>query len=152
MVTRVAPLAAVLLAGCAWAFTPPTVEVADVRLASMSFTGGALSVRLRIQNPNRYALESEDFTYGLTYAEGEGPDARWTTLSSGQVADTIRVPAHETQEVTVEVPFDLGAVASALARLQRNGGLEYRFTGQILARTPLGRRRIPIDQRGFFRP
>jgi hypothetical protein len=42
--------------------------------------------------------------------------------------------------------------ALALRRLLRSGELEYRFTGEIVAGTPLGSRRIPIDQRGRFRP
>lgn len=137
---------------CAWAFTPPTVRVESVRLTSLTFTGGAVQVDLEVENPNRFALESEDFRYALSFAEGAGEDRAWVTLAEGSAAEPVRVPAGEKGTVSVVVPFDLASVGAALGRLLRSGELEYRFTGEILARTPLGSRRIPIDQKGLFRP
>ena len=138
--------------GCAWAFTPPSVRVAEVRLTSLNFTGGAIQVDLEVENPNRFALESQDFRYTLAFADGGADRREWVTLAEGRAADPVRVPARDTGLVTVAVPFDLASVGAALGRLLRSGELEYRFTGEILARTPLGSRRIPIDQRGLFRP
>jgi LEA14-like dessication related protein len=138
--------------GCAWSFTPPTVRVAEVRLSSMTFTGGSVRVDLEVENPNRFALESQDFRYTLAFADDTGPGTEWITLSEGRAAEPLRVPARDKGIVTVTVPFDLSAMGAALGRLLRSGELEYRFTGEILARTPLGSRRIPIDQRGLFRP
>ncbi|HSG07783.1 MAG TPA: LEA type 2 family protein [Longimicrobiales bacterium] len=137
---------------CAWAFTPPTVRVESVRLTSLTFTGGAVQVDLEVENPNRFALESEDFRYALSFAEGSGENRAWVTLAEGSASDPVRVPSRGRGSVSVMVPFDLASVGAALGRLLRSGELEYRFTGQILARTPLGSRRIPIDQQGLFRP
>ncbi|HKJ01600.1 MAG TPA: LEA type 2 family protein, partial [Longimicrobiales bacterium] len=81
-----------------------------------------------------------------------GADGEWVTLAEGRAGEPLRVPARDTGTVTVVVPFDLASVGVALGRLLRSGELEYRFTGEILARTPLGSRRIPIDQKGLFRP
>jgi LEA14-like dessication related protein len=153
-VGRLAAIAVVCatVQGCALAFTPPTVRVAEVRLTSLTFTGGAVQVDLEVENPNRFALESQDFRYSLSFAQGAGAGAEWVTLAEGRAADALRVPARDKGTVTVVVPFDLASVGAALGRLLRSGELEYRFTGEILARTPLGSRRIPIDQRGLFRP
>lgn len=137
---------------CAWAFTPPTVRVAEVRLTSLTFAGGAIQVDLEVVNPNRFALESQDFRYALAFADGTTDTREWVTLAEGRAAESVRVPARDKGVVTVAVPFDLASVGAALGRLLRSGELEYRFTGEILARTPLGSRRIPIDQKGVFRP
>ena len=137
---------------CAWAFTPPTVLVESVTLTSLAFTGGSVRVDLVVENPNRFALEGREFRYALAFLEGTGNDRAWVTLAEGKSPEPVRVPANGTGTVSVDVPFDLASVGAALGRLLRSGELEYRFTGEILARTPLGSRRIPIDQQGLFRP
>lgn len=141
-----------LLSGCALFFKQPTVSVGEVRLASLTLTGGTVMVQLDVSNPNRYALESQSFRYALAFASHEGGEPRWTTLAEGELADTVRVPAHGTARVEASVPFDLAAVGAALARLLRQGELEYRFSGELRAGTPLGRRGIPFDERGRIRP
>lgn len=147
-----AMLGVALLGGCALVFKQPTVSVGEVRLASLSLTGGTVLVRLDVSNPNRYALESRSFRYSLAFASGEGDGTRWTTLAQGELADTVRVPAHGTTRVEASVPFDLAAVGAALGRLLRQGELEYRFSGELRAGTPLGARGIPFDERGRIRP
>lgn len=139
-------------AGCAAVFTPPSVRVAEVRLASLSLVGGTLQVALDVENPNRFALESREFRYALSFAEPAGGEASWIPLAEGALADTVRIEAGRTGRVTVDVPFDLSTVGAALTRLLRQGELEYRFTGALVAGTPLGSRRVPFDQRGRFRP
>ncbi len=148
----VAAVACLLSGGCSLTFQRPTLTVAEVRLASMGLTGGTLAVRLEVENPNRYALESRDFRYALAFGDGASPEPSWTTLAEGRLPDAVRVPAGETETVEVVVPFDLSALDAALGRLLRQGELEYRFSGELLAGTPLGAKRIPFDQRGLFRP
>lgn len=138
--------------GCSLAFKAPTVSVADVRLASMSLTQGRLAVSLEVSNPNRYALESQDFQYTLSFADGDGDQTRWVLLAEDHMADTVRVEGGETARVRVDVPFDVASAGVAVARLLRQGQLEYRFSGVLQAGTPVGVRRVPFDQRGHFRP
>ena len=154
VVGRVAAVfvASMVVAGCGLAFKQPTVTVAEVRLAAVNLTGGSVLVQLDVVNPNRYALASEDFRYALSFGSGEGETARWNTLAEGHLPDTVRIPAGETGRVEVVVPFDLAAVGAALGRLLGQGVLEYRFSGELRAGTPLGTRRIPFDQRGTLRP
>lgn len=148
------PTLVVVLAmgGCAAAFRPPTVRVAEVRLTAMNFTGGTLRVALEVENPNRYALESRDFRYALSFADGPGDPPSWITMAEGALEETVRVEGGQTAGMQVLVPFEMTSMTAALGRLLRQGELEYRFTGVLLAGTPLGQRRIPFDQRGRFRP
>jgi LEA14-like dessication related protein len=151
---------AVALAGtaCSLVFQRPTLRVADVRLASMDLRGGTLAVALQIDNPNRFSLESQDFSYRLFFldaAPGDtsagGQDA-WVKLADGRLSEPTSVPAHGTGTVTVNVPFDFASVGLAAGRLLRQGELEYRFSGELLFHTPLGGKRLPFDERGRFRP
>ena len=145
-----APL--LVAAGCSLGYQAPTLTVGEVRLASLGLTGGSLVVRLEVENPNRYALESRDLRYALAFAE-EGPDApAWKTVVEGRLDRVVRVRAGGVEPVEVTVPFETASLGAALARLLRQGELEYRFSGELLAGTPLGAKRIPFDQRGFFRP
>jgi LEA14-like dessication related protein len=138
---------------CSVVFQRPTVRVAEVHLASLGLSGGMLAVSLSIENPNRYALESQDFRYTVSFLEsGAGADTSWVRLAEGRVAEPVKVPAHETGSVTLNVPFDVGAVRLAAGRLLRQGELEYRFTGELLFHTPLGGKRLPFDERGTFHP
>jgi len=144
--------------GCTLAFQRPTVRVADVRLASIDLRGGTLAVTLQIDNPNRFSLRSQDFTYRLSFLDapigdtaGTG-DHDWVHLADGHLSEPTTVPARGTGAVTVSVPFDFGSVGLAAGRLLRQGELEYRFSGQLLFHTPLGGKRLPFDERGRFRP
>jgi len=119
--------AAGLVAGaCALAFHAPTVRVAEVR--------------------------SRSFRYTLAFADESSGASEWSTLAEGALTDTVHIPARETGSAEVTVPFGLASVNAALARLLRQGELEYRFTGELLAGTPIGDKRVPFDQRGRFRP
>jgi len=139
-------------AGCGFAFQAPTLRVAEVRLSAIHFGGGTLLVTVDVENPNRYSLRSEDFSYRLAFLDDEGGRETWLTLAEGGLAEPLDVPGGETGSVDVEVPFDFGDVGSAVGRLLRRGELEYRFTGALTVRTPVGSARVPFDERGLFRP
>ena len=149
----VAGVLTVLLAGgCALSFKAPTVRVAEVRVTSMTLTGGSVRVAVDVHNPNGYTLESHDLDYTVFFAgSGEG-DERWAPLARGRMDRLVRVEGGATERVEVDVPFDVRSAGAALGRLLRQGELEYRFAGALQAGTPLGVRRIPFDQRGIIRP
>jgi LEA14-like dessication related protein len=141
-----------VVAACHLAYTTPTLTVGDVRLTSLGLAGGSLLVSLEIENPNRYALESRDFRYTLAFAGGSLTAPVWDTLVEGHLDQVVRVPAESVTPVEVTVPFDVASASAALGRLLRQGELEYRFSGELLAGTPLGAKRVPFDRRGLFRP
>jgi len=141
-----------LVTGCGLGFQRPTVTVAQIRLTQLGLSGGTMTVALEVENPNGYALESEDFRYTLAFAESGSADQDWLPLSQGVVTDTVRVPARGTGRVDVSLPFEFSTVGRALTSLLRRGELEYRFSGELRVRTRFGGSRIPFDQRGIFRP
>jgi LEA14-like dessication related protein len=150
--------AAMAVTACSLVFERPTVRVAEVRLASMDLRGGTLAVTLQVDNPNRFSLEGQDFSYRLWFLDGSpsdtsaGAGGKWVELADGRLSEPASVPARGTGTVTVKVPFDFASVGLAAGRLLRQGELEYRFSGELLFHTPLGGKRLPFDERGRFRP
>jgi LEA14-like dessication related protein len=151
LATCTATLPALLAAGgCALVFQAPTVRVAEVRVGSLTFLGGAVIVRLEVDNPNRFALQAEAFRYGLSFRGHEALDTTWITLAESSLPDPVRFPARDTGSVDVEVPFQLSTLGGALERLLQRGELDYRFIGELRVGTPVGSRQVPIDERGVF--
>lgn len=145
-------LVALAAGGCSLIFQKPTVRVAEVSLTSLDLRGGEVAVVLSIDNPNRFALNGEDFQYELAFADQNGGTPTWLTLAEGRVTEPIRIPAQDVGTVEVVVPFGLSALGGAVSRLLRSGELDYRFTGEVRFGTPAGSARVPFDERGTFRP
>lgn len=136
---------------CVLSFQRPTLRVADVRLSTVSLTGGTVAVLVAIENPNDYPLETVDFRYRLALpGEAEG-DREWFTLAEGRHAGVVTVPARDTASVQLEVPFSLAPLGTAMSRLLRRGELDYRFSGELQVTAPR-HVRVPFDRRGVFRP
>jgi len=141
------------LTGCSLIIDEPVVRVTDVQAASIGLSGGTLRVVLDLENPNRFGLKSEAFTYSLDLAEDSGVETTtWRGLVDGTHADVVALPAQGSTRVEVEVPFEYSSVGVVVARLLRQGELEYRFSGSFQFRMPIGGVHVPFDERGTFRP
>ena len=146
-------LAVTSLAGCSLIVKEPGVRVTDVQVASIGLAGGTVRVIVELENPNRFGLKSNVFNYRLELAEEAGVEATtWLTLFDGERKGMVEVPSHETARVVVEVPFEYSAVGVVIDRLLQRGELEYRFSGSLEFRTPIGGVGVPFDERGTFRP
>jgi LEA14-like dessication related protein len=146
-------LAVTALAGCSLIIEEPVVRVTDVQAASIGLTGGTLRVVVELENPNRFGLVSNVFNYRLELAEEPGTETTtWLTLFDGEREGMVEVPSRETARVEVEVPFEYASVGVVIGRLLRQGELEYRFSGSLEFRTPIGGIGVPFDERGTFRP
>lgn len=151
LTARACVLALTLGAGGCLTFRQPTMTVAEVRLASIGLTGGTVGVTLDVDNPNDYRLESEGLRYRLQFADDRSGDRTWVTLADASDDQRVSIPAGAAASVELRVPFEMGSLGSALARLLRRGELEYRLTGELQVTAPR-RVRVPFDQRGVFRP
>jgi LEA14-like dessication related protein len=143
-------LAALALSACGLAFQEPTVRVAEARVASLGLQGGMLVVAVQVENPNRYALEGEDLSYRLSFRDEAGEDPDWVTLAEGGIAQPTRIEPGGSGLMAVEVPFGFASLTAALGRLLWHGELEYRFTGALTVGTPVGKMRVPFDERGVL--
>ena len=141
------------LTGCSVLIKEPVVRVTDVQAASIGVVGGTMRVIVELENPNRFGLVSNVFNYRLELAEEPGVETTmWLTLFEGEREGMVEIHSRETTRVEVEVPFEYSSVGVVIGRLLRQGELEYRFSGSLEFRTPVGGVHVPFDERGTFRP
>lgn len=146
-------LVVISLTGCSVLIKEPVVRVTDVQVASIGVVGGTMRVIVELENPNRFRLVSNVFHYRLELAEEPGVETTmWRTLFDGEREGMVEIPSQETTRVEVEVPFEYSSVGVVIGRLLRQGELEYRFSGSLEFRTPVGGVHVPFDERGTFRP
>lgn len=143
------------LPGCASLVQAPAVSLSDVQLRAVGLQGATVRVLLEVYNPNRFGLSSEALDYTLSYAaagpaSGSPELTDWQPLARGRAAEDVRLPAHDTVAVSIDVPFRYRDVGPALVGLLRDGTLSYRFEGAFGVGSPVGTVRVPFDRTGRF--
>lgn len=155
LVPALALLATVAGAACAALLDPPDVRIADVRVGGIGLSGATADVVLQVKNPNGFALTAEGLRYQLDFLD---PDASmqgeetWHAVTSGRTTDRIHVPGNDSSTVTVEVPFQYEDLGRAMLGLLREGGLDYRLTGDVMFDGPVGDVRVPFRDTGRVEP
>jgi len=145
-------VAAALLVGlsaCALLFESPGVRVVDVGIRSLGFTGGTATVTVDLSNPNRSALEVDGFVYKLEVESGDG-EGGWVIVADGITDWEVRVPARDSVTVELPVPFEYGGIGAAIRSIFERGEVEYRASGEVWVRGPVGRIRIPYRHQGVL--
>lgn len=139
----------VALAGCAGSFRQPEVNLQGVEIGGLGLRGGTLVVNVEIINPNRFALSANQLRYDLQIGGSEEPgDTVWTQFASGTYDQPFSVPAGDTATVAIPVEFSYTGLGSAANSLLRSGTFDYRATGTVDVRTPLGSREVPFRRQG----
>jgi len=140
-----------LVAGCATAgFRQPEVTLENVQLAGLGFRGGTLIVHLEVTNPNRFALTSNQLRYQLAIADTESSrDTTWLDLASGTFAEPFSVAARGTEYLQFPVEFTYAGLGGAAASLLRVGTFNYRASGTVDVRTPVGSYEVPFRRSGM---
>ncbi len=138
-------------AGCATAYSKPEISLRDVHLAKLGLSRGTVELDLEVMNPNPFALHTEGVRYRIGVREAGAPEETpWQDLGEGTFTERFSVGARETRPVTIPVEFSYSALGSASWELLRAKSLEYRVSGIIDARTPIGPREVPFERRGLF--
>ncbi len=139
-------LGALTLSGCSSAIKPPTLQVADVRVASLDREQLVLTVTLNAQNPNSIDLNLSDIQAKISLTGEE-------VATVNSVQPTVRLPASGTVTVPIRLQIGLqGAPAvikkSAIALLA--GGLGYQVKGSVT--TFNGLITVPFEKSGTVNP
>lgn len=143
---------AVILAlapGCSHLFRSPTVELLDVGVVGLGSTSGTAEVLLRVENPNRYALELRELRYLVEV--GLAGD-RWETLAEGTYGERVRIEGRSAREVAVPVPFRYQGAGTALRAWWETGEIRYRIRGEVRARGPIRTFEAPFRSEGVVVP
>ncbi len=131
-------------------FEQPQVNLQSVQLAGLGLRGGTLLVNLQITNPNSFALSANQLEYQLAIANsGAGNDTTWLDLANGLYAEPFSVGAGATESVQIPVEFTYSSLGGAASSVLRAGTFNYRATGTVAVRTPLGTRDVPFRRGGM---
>ena len=132
------------------AFQQPDVRLEGVQLAGLGLRGGTLMVNVEITNPNRFSLSANQLHYQLAIADNESTrDTVWVDLASGTYDEPFSVSAGATERVQIPVEFTYAGLGGAASSILRAGTFNYRATGTVDVRTPLGSREVPFRRGGM---
>jgi LEA14-like dessication related protein len=135
-----------LVSGCSGAIKPPTLQVADVRVASLDRDSLVLTVTLSANNSNSIDLNLSDIQAKISLAGEE-------IATANSVQPSVRLPASGSVAVPIRLQIGLqGAPAvlkkSAVALL--TGGLPYQVKGSVT--TLNGLITVPFEKSGMVSP
>jgi LEA14-like dessication related protein len=139
------PIFAGLLTACALLQTrleSPSVSVANLNVIAIGFFEQRYQLRLRIQNPNDFALPINGMNYHLQF--NDEPFAR------GVSAQLTVVPAFGEKLIDVEVTSNLGTLVKQWLTLGRETGLRYSLSGSLALGNAFGK--VPFNYQGEIFP
>lgn len=130
-----------LVTGCALArvsFTPPTVDLTQVRVTGLGLTGGTLDLVFAVHNPNTYELRTTRMDVALAL---EG-----TPFGDVAMERAVALPRESATEVTLPLRFTWEGVGAGARALITRGSVQYRLDGRLLVGTPIGDRAVSLSR------
>ncbi len=140
-------LSAVIMLGCAVIYPepePPHVTVADLYAIDVKLLEQRYGLRLRVQNPNSFALPIVGMDFRLEINDRE--------FARGVSDKAVEVPAYGEALVDVDVVSNLGYLLGQLWDLEdrRRDTLRYRLSGRIGLANHIGK--VPFEYKGEISP
>src|SRR5262245_57689600 len=128
-----------LLAGCA-SLEPPSVTLANLRVADATLFEQRLMTTLRVQNPNSVDLDIEGVSFNLEVND--------QPFAKGVGKANVVVPAYGRGVIEAETIATLMAFVRQLQAFTQSDGpkLSYRLAGKLKVRDHMGS--IPFEMRG----
>ncbi len=124
------------------AFEEPVVTFRDVRINGLGLTGGSLDINLSVYNPNGFNLDATRLTYKLWVDSVE--------FGTGAIDKRFTVQEKDSTIVSLPLSFNWSGVGSAGREIMNTGSVNYRVTGDITVRSPIGNHTLPYDRTGRF--
>jgi LEA14-like dessication related protein len=134
-----------LAAGCATLgralrFEEPGIQLQEVRVTGLSFTGGTLDLKLDVFNPNEYRLRSTRLEVGI--------DLEDTHFGDALLEAPVELPSQQHSLITVPVRFEWAGLGVGARALLTRQSIRYGLTGVATLGTPLGDRRVQLRAGG----
>jgi LEA14-like dessication related protein len=137
-------IAAMLVTACNLA-QAPVVELTGVRVRGIGFRGATILAQLSIENPNRFAIESDSVTFQF---EARDPrNQSWEPVTSGTNVQRVRVEKGARAVVEIPIDFPYSNLRAPIRSIIERGVLDYRISGRVFVRKPL-RKGVPFSDEG----
>lgn len=122
------------------AFTEPTVELREIQIAGIGFSGGTLNLVLDVYNPNHYAIRGVDLATSVAI---DG-----TPFGDAELARALDIPAEDTSEVEVPLRFTWEGVGAGARALLQSGSVPYTLDGTVRVQSPIGEHAVQLSNSG----
>jgi LEA14-like dessication related protein len=119
---------------------PPRLSVVDLRVVDATLLSQTYRIRLRIQNPNSFALPIDGMAYELRIND--------QPFASGVSNQSLDVPRYGTEELEVQAVSTLAAVFRQLNELERSGPERFRYALKGHVSLAGGDSRVPFEEAG----
>jgi LEA14-like dessication related protein len=140
-------LMVVVLAACTgtrWRPQPPEVNVADLRLESLTLFEQTFEVKLRLRNPNSFEIPIN----GLEYTVYLNDDR----LASGASDRSVTVPAYGSEILVTELTTSTIAFVNQFGKLGNIIGKPLNYTVKGSVELAGRGRRLPFEHSGVITP
>ena len=117
---------------------PPNISLVDLRPLDVGLFEQRYRLRLRIQNPNPFALPIRGMDYVLHLNDRE--------FGYGVSPEAATVPAFGERVIEVDVVSNLARAFDQLVELGAVGGLRYRLSGGLRLKNVAAR--VPFEYQG----
>ena len=133
------------LAGCvtlrnAITFQEPDIALQEITVTGLGMTGGTLDLVFDVYNPNQYRLRSTRLEVGLKLAS--------TDFGEALIDKPLDLSPQNHSRVVMPVRFTWAGVGAAARSLLQSQELPYGITGAVILDTPLGERRVQLQNTG----
>lgn len=136
----------IVAAACGELVRAPVVELTGVRVRSIGLRGATLLARLEIDNPNRFAIETDSITFHFEASDVRQPGS-WKRVTSGTNVQQHRVEKQGQAEVEIPIDFAYSDLGTPLRSLLERGAFDYRLSGVVFVKKPV-RKRVPFTKEG----
>lgn len=121
-------------------FKDPDIRLDRVVFRGGSVTGGVVSLRLEIENANRFDLRGSRLQLGL--------DVEGSHLGDIEYEDAFSLQRGETTTLTLPMRFDWSGLGNGVRTALDSGDLPYQMKGLVTLDTPFGKRKVAFTREG----
>jgi LEA14-like dessication related protein len=120
--------------------TAPSVSVTSVTWQNMSLSGATGLLKLKVANPNSFALDLAGFDYDFKLG---GVD-----LAKGGLTNPARLAAGAAQEIGIKLSVSTARAGLGILQMVQGQSSGYSLSGALAIGTPFGPLRIPLALTG----
>jgi len=119
---------------------PPEVSVPSVTWQNLSLAGATGLVKLRVRNPNAFALDVTGLDYDIKLGNFD--------LAKGGLTNAASLAAGAAQELGIKVQVSTERAGMAILQMLEGKASAYSLAGAIALGTPFGPLRLPLAVTG----
>ncbi len=137
-------VAAVFLSACATlrnlAFTEPDLQLQEIDVTGIGFTGGTFDLVFDVYNPNDYRIRSTRLEVGI--------DLEDTHFGDALLERPLDLSPSNHSRVVVPVRFEWAGLGAGAKGLLTHKTVGFGVTGRVFLDTPLGDKTVTLKGRG----